>query len=54
LFADSNLEYPANENVPAHPDVMAWGHFKENVINVAQAGELQQAAVKLMDRAGYK
>lgn len=54
LFADENLEYPANPKVPASPEVQAWGNFKHNSMNLAKAGELQPAAVKLMDRAGYK
>lgn len=54
LFADENLEYPANPKVPASPEVQAWGSFKQNPTNLAKAGELQPAAVKLMDRAGYK
>ncbi len=54
LFADANLEYPANPLVKPDPVVAAWGGFKQNPINVAKAGELQAAAVKLMDRAGYK
>ena len=54
LFADVNLEYPVNPQVKPAPAVTAWGEFKRNPINVAKAGELQAAAVKLMDRAGYK
>jgi iron(III) transport system substrate-binding protein len=54
LFADVNLEYPVNPNVPVDPVVAAWGSFKQNPINVKKAGELQAEAVKLMDRAGYK
>jgi iron(III) transport system substrate-binding protein len=54
LFADVNLEYPVNPQVKPAPAVAAWGDFKRNPINVAKAGELQAAAVKLMDRAGYK
>jgi iron(III) transport system substrate-binding protein len=53
MFADINLEYPANATVKAAPVVAAWGEFKSNPINIAKAGELQSAAVKLMDRAGY-
>jgi iron(III) transport system substrate-binding protein len=34
--------------------VASWGSFKANAINVAKAGELQAAAVKLMDRVGYR
>ncbi len=54
LFADVNLEYPANPKVKPAPNVAVWGTFKANNINVAKAGELQVEAVKLMDRAGYK
>ena len=54
LFADVNLEYPANPAIKPDPVVAAWGSFKQNPISVAKAGELQTAAVKLMDRMGYK
>ena len=53
LYADANMEYPVNPAVKSHPAVAAWGNFKQNNINVAKAGELQAAAVRLMDRAGY-
>jgi iron(III) transport system substrate-binding protein len=32
----------------------AWGSFKADSIDVSEAGRLQTAAVKLMDRVGYK
>lgn len=54
LYADSNMEFPVNPKVKSDPKVAAWGDFKHNYINVAKAGELQAAAVKLMDRAGYR
>lgn len=54
LFADVNLEYPVNPRVSPHPSVAAWGSFKQNLVNVKEAGSLQAKAVKLMDRAGYK
>jgi iron(III) transport system substrate-binding protein len=54
LYADLDLEFPANPNIKPAASVSAWGAFKSNPINVAKAGELQAAAVKLMDRAGYK
>jgi iron(III) transport system substrate-binding protein len=54
LYADVNMEYPANPRIKADPAVLAWGEFKPNLINVAQAGALQTKAVMLMDRAGYK
>lgn len=54
LYADANLEYPVNPAVKPDPVVAGWGSFKQNYINVARAGELQTAAVRLMDRAGYR
>jgi iron(III) transport system substrate-binding protein len=54
LFAGLNLEYPANPTVKADPIVLEWGEFKQSPMNVAQAGALQAAAVKLMDRVGYR
>ncbi len=54
LFANANLEYPANPNVKANPLVNAWGNFKQDRLNVSRAGELQGRAVMLMDRAGYR
>jgi len=54
LFADINMEYPVNPKIKPDPAVAAWGSFKQNPVNVTKAGELQAAAVKLMDRAGYR
>jgi iron(III) transport system substrate-binding protein len=54
LFADVNLEYPVNPKVAPDKSVAAWGSFRQNRINVKEAGSLQVKAVKLMDRAGYK
>ena len=54
LFADVNLEYPVNPKVAPDKSVAAWGSFKQNLINVKDAGSLQAKAVKLTDRAGYK
>ncbi len=54
LFADANMEYPVNPNVEAHEFVQSWGEFKPSGLNLSKAGELQSAAIKLMDRAGYR
>jgi iron(III) transport system substrate-binding protein len=54
LFTDLDMEYPANPKVKPDEKLVEWGTFKPNLINVGKAGELQAAAVKLMDRAGYK
>ena len=54
LLVNSNFEYPANPQTPVPPLLAKWGPFKQDDINVAAAGELQAAAIKLADRAGYK
>lgn len=54
LFTDLDLEFPANPAVKPDAKLVSWGSFKQNLINVTKAGELQADAVRLMDRAGYK
>jgi iron(III) transport system substrate-binding protein len=54
LYADVNLEYPANPRVSPDPVVAAWGKFKQNPINLDNAGKFQAKAIQLMDRAGYR
>lgn len=54
LFADVNMEFPANPEVKSDETVASWGDFEQNSLNLAKAGELQTAAIKLMDRAGYR
>ena len=53
IFASLNQELPVNPAVPPSEEVAAWGKFKADDINVAEAGRLQTEAIKLMDRAGY-
>jgi iron(III) transport system substrate-binding protein len=54
LFADANLEYPVNPKVAANAEVAAWGTFVPSPFNLTQAGKLQEQAMRLMDRAGYR
>lgn len=54
MFADTSLEYPVNPRAEINPIVKAWGSFKQDEVNIAAAGELQAAATRLADRAGYK
>lgn len=52
-FAGVNIEYPVKSTTKVADLVAQWGTFKPQMINVSRAGELQTAAVKLMDRVGY-
>lgn len=54
MFADQAFEYPVNAQASVNPVVARWGAFKQDDVNVASAGELQAAAVRLADRAGYR
>jgi iron(III) transport system substrate-binding protein len=54
VFAQANMEFPASPGVDVHPIVRSWGTFKPSTMNLAQAGELQTEAIKLMDRADYR
>ncbi|MFM1892176.1 MAG: hypothetical protein RLZ44_1253 [Pseudomonadota bacterium] len=54
MFAGLNMEYPVNPKVAPDPTVAAWGEFKADELNVSEAGRLQAAAIRLMDRAGYR
>jgi iron(III) transport system substrate-binding protein len=54
LFADTNLEFPANPGAEVNPIVKAWGPFKQDDLNIAAAGEFQAAATRLADRVGYR
>lgn len=54
MFADANLEFPANSKIKPAELVASWGAFKQDTFNVATMGEGQAQAIKLMDAAGYK
>lgn len=54
LFADIDFEFPVNPAVASNAAVSAWGTFRPDSRNIAEAGKGQAAAVRLMDRAGYR
>lgn len=49
-----NMEFPVNDAVESDPLVKSWGDFKSDQLHVSEAGRLQAAAIRLMDRAGYR
>ncbi|TDT70590.1 iron(III) transport system substrate-binding protein [Hypnocyclicus thermotrophus] len=53
-FAEANYEYPVNPNVEASKLVKSWGSFKADTLNLSILGELNENAVKIADRAGWK
>ncbi|MBS1269700.1 MAG: Iron uptake protein A1 [Gammaproteobacteria bacterium] len=53
-YARSNYEYPVKENVHWSETLEQWGTFRADTVNLSLLGENNAAAVKLMDRAGWK
>ena len=54
IYGSLNKEYPANQNVASDEVVSSWGSFKQDDMNLSQAGILQADAVKLMQIQGYR
>ncbi|TGB02693.1 Fe(3+) ABC transporter substrate-binding protein [Halobacillus salinus] len=53
-FAEANYEYPVNPNVEASELLQSWGEFKAQDINLAELGENNDAAIKIMNEVGWK
>lgn len=53
-YADVNNEYPVIAGVEANDILKSWGDFKPDSLAVEKLGEFNSAAVKAMDRAGWK
>lgn len=54
LFSSLNLEFPANPKASWDPLLIGWGKYSASQWPVTEAGIRQVAAIKLMDRAGYR
>lgn len=49
-----NFEFPANPNAPVGDILKSFGTFKIDPLPLTAYGEFQEAAVKLLERTGYK
>jgi len=54
LFAEANYEYPVREGIEWAETLREWGDFRADTLNLARLGELNSAAVRVMDRAGWR
>jgi iron(III) transport system substrate-binding protein len=54
LFAELNQEYPVNPDVPWSATLRGWGEFKADTLDLTRLGELNDAAVRVFDRAGWR
>jgi iron(III) transport system substrate-binding protein len=53
-YAETNNEYPVRKDVPVSELLQSWGDFKADQLDVTELGARNAAAVKAMDRAGWK
>ncbi len=53
-YAETNAEYPVKSGIEYSQTLKGWGQFKADTINLSLLGSNNAAAVRLMDRAGWK
>jgi iron(III) transport system substrate-binding protein len=53
-FAEANFEYPVRDGTPWAPELQAWGEFRSDTLELARLGELNNEAVQIFDRAGWR
>ncbi len=54
VFAETNYEYPVNEDVLPAELLRSWGFFKEDKLSLSKLGENNKKAVLIFDSAGWK
>ena len=54
IYADVNYEYPVKKDIKINSVLAGWGEFNADKIQLDLLGEYNAAAVRLMDRAGWK
>ncbi len=53
-YTHGTFESPINTKAEADPIVKAWGKFVPSPLNAADIGSHQPAAIRLLDRVGYR
>jgi len=54
LFAEGNQEYPARPGVAWSEELLAWGEFRADSLSLVRLGELNEEAVRIFDRTGWR
>lgn len=54
MFADGNNEFPVKEAIDVKPLLANWGKFRSDTLNLQVLGELNNAALKVFNEAGWK
>ncbi|MEM7015158.1 MAG: Fe(3+) ABC transporter substrate-binding protein [Verrucomicrobiota bacterium] len=53
-FPDTTYEYPVVEGIELSELQKSWGEFKADTLNLSKLGELNEAAVKVFNAAGWE
>ena len=53
LYGEINFEYPVNPAVPIGKELLSWGSFKEDKIEIEKIASLARAAQKIIDKTGW-
>ena len=54
VFAEANHEYPVKEGVEWSETLQSWGEFRADTLDLTVLGELNDEAVRIFDRAGWR
>jgi iron(III) transport system substrate-binding protein len=53
-YAEVNNEYPVKDGVPVSETLKKWGDFQADDLPLVKLGQLNEQAVRVMDRAGWQ
>jgi iron(III) transport system substrate-binding protein len=53
-FAEANFEYPVRPGIPWASTLEEWGEFRPDPLRLERLGELNDEAVRIFDRAGWR
>lgn len=53
-YARANYEYPVNPEVEWSGTLREWGDFKVDTLNLSLLGEMNESAVRVFDRVGWR
>lgn len=54
LFAQASQEYPVKPGIAWSETLQSWGEFKADTLDLTVLGELNDEAVRIFDRAGWR
>ena len=53
LYGEINFEYPVNPEILPTKELLSWGSFREDNLQIIKIAELAPLAQKIIDRVGW-